>query len=145
MTLRREAFLDHVRERGEYGTAQEAERAARVVLALLGAHLVGEARAQLAARLPETYALILLNPLQSAEPLPPERFVRATAAWIEGATEQTATWDVSAVLSTVADTVDEDLLGQILLQLPAGYDLLFGPPPAHLTTGAAHRHHPVPA
>ncbi|MFF3775602.1 DUF2267 domain-containing protein [Streptomyces sp. NPDC002232] len=128
MTLRREAFLDHVRERGEYGTAQEAERAARVVLALLGAHLVGEARAQLAARLPETYALILLNPLQSAEPLPPERFVRATAAWIEGATEQTATWDVSAVLSTVADTVDEDLLGQILLQLPAGYDLLFGRP-----------------
>ncbi|MGW6559598.1 DUF2267 domain-containing protein [Streptomyces hydrogenans] len=131
MTLRREAFLDHVRERGEYGTVDEAERAARVVLALLGAHLVGEVRAQLAARLPEGFALILLNPLQSAEPLPPERFVRATAAWIEGATERTATWDVSAVLSTVADTAGtagEDLLGQILLQLPAGYDLLFGRP-----------------
>ncbi|MFE5833702.1 MULTISPECIES: DUF2267 domain-containing protein [unclassified Streptomyces] len=126
MTLRREAFLDRVRERGEYGTEEEAERAARVVLALLGAHLVGEVRAQLAARLPETFALILLNPLTSAEPLPPERFVRATAAWIEGATEQTATWDVSAVLSTVADAAGEDLLGQILFQLPAGYDLLFG-------------------
>ncbi|ANP50680.1 uncharacterized protein (DUF2267 family) [Streptomyces griseochromogenes] len=128
MTLRREAFLDHVRERGEYETVQEAERAARVVLALLGAHLVGEVRAQLAARLPDEFALILLNPLQSAEPLPPERFVRATAAWIEGATEHTATWDVSAVLSTVADTADDDLMGQILLQLPAGYDLLFGRP-----------------
>ncbi|WP_329361735.1 DUF2267 domain-containing protein [Streptomyces sp. NBC_00669] len=128
MTRRREAFLDDVKERGEYGTAEEAERAARVVLALLGAHLVGEVRTQLAARLPEEFALILLNPLQSAEPLPPERFVRATAAWIEGATEQTATWDVSAVLSTVADTTGEDLLGQILLQLPAGYDLLFGRP-----------------
>ncbi|MEW1906687.1 DUF2267 domain-containing protein [Streptomyces sp. NPDC086147] len=126
MTLRREAFLDRVRERGEYGTEEEAERAARVVLTLLGAHLVGEVRAQLAARLPETFALILLNPLTSAEPLPPERFVRATAAWIEGATEQTATWDVSAVLSTVADAAGEDLLGQILFQLPAGYDLLFG-------------------
>ncbi|MFF4121730.1 DUF2267 domain-containing protein [Streptomyces sp. NPDC001714] len=128
MTLRREAFLDHVKERGEYGTLQEAERAARVVLALLGAHLVGEVRAQLAARLPEGFALILLNPLQSAEPLPPERFVRATAAWIEGATERTASWDVSAVLSTVADAAGDDLLEQILLQLPAGYDLLFGRP-----------------
>ncbi|MFB6812745.1 DUF2267 domain-containing protein [Streptomyces sp. NPDC056387] len=128
MTLRREAFLGHVKERGEYDTAEEAERATRVVLALLGAHLVGEARARLAARLPEGFALILLNPLQSAEPLPPERFVRATAAWIEGATEQTAAWDVSAVLSTVADAAGEDLLGQMLLQLPAGYDLLFGRP-----------------
>jgi uncharacterized protein (DUF2267 family) len=128
MALRLETFLDHVQERGEYGTAREAERAARVVLALLGAHLVGDVRAQLAARLPEGFALILLNPLQSAEPLPPERFVRATAAWIEGATEQTAAWDVSAVLSTVADAAGDDLLGQILLQLPAGYDLLFGRP-----------------
>ncbi|MGO4457245.1 DUF2267 domain-containing protein [Streptomyces sp. M-16] len=128
MTLRHEPFLDRVKERGEYDTAEEAERAARVVLALLGAHLIGEVRAQLAARLPEGFALILLNPLQSTEPLPPERFVRATAAWIEGATEQTATWDVSAVLSTVADTAGEDLTGQVLLQLPVGYDLLFGRP-----------------
>ncbi|REK90682.1 DUF2267 domain-containing protein [Streptomyces inhibens] len=128
MTVRWEAFLDQVKERGEYGSRQEAERVARVVLALLGAHLVGEVRAQLAARLPEGFALILLNPLQSAEPLPPERFVRATAAWIEGATDQTAAWDVSAVLSTVADAAGDDLLGQILLQLPAGYDLLFGRP-----------------
>ncbi|MFE4621533.1 DUF2267 domain-containing protein [Streptomyces mirabilis] len=128
MTLRREAFLDRVKERGEYDSLQEAERAARVVLALLGAHLVGEVRSQLAARLPEDFALILLNPLQSAEPLPPERFVRATAVWIEGATEQTAAWDVSAVLSTAADAAGDDLLGQILLQLPVGYDLLFGRP-----------------
>lgn len=128
VTVRREAFLDQVQERGEYGSQQEAERVTRVVLALLGAHLVGEVRAQLAARLPEGFALILLNPLQSAEPLPPERFVRATAAWIEGATEQTAAWDVSAVLSTTADAAGDDLLGQILLQLPAGYDLLFGRP-----------------
>ncbi|MFD6186371.1 DUF2267 domain-containing protein [Streptomyces goshikiensis] len=128
MALRREAFLDRVKERGEYDTTEEAERAARIVLALLGAHLIGRVRAQLAARLPEGFALILLNPLRSAEPLPPERFVRATAAWIEGATEQTAIWDVSAVLSTVADTAGEDLTGQILLQLPVGYGLLFGRP-----------------
>lgn len=128
MTLRRDAFLGQVQERGEYTSPHEAERAARVVLALLGAHLVGDVRAQLAARLPEGFALILLNPLHSAEPLSPERFVRATAAWIEGATELTAAWDVSAVLSTAADAAGEDLLAQILFQLPAGYDLLFGRP-----------------
>ncbi|MFJ1790956.1 DUF2267 domain-containing protein [Kitasatospora griseola] len=130
MTLRWEAFLEEVRERGEYDTSQEAERAARVVLALLGAHLVGDARAELAARLPETMALILLNPLQAAEPLSPERFVRATAAWIEGATEATAPWDIGAVLSTVAAAAGDDLTGRILLQLPPGYDLLFGRPAA---------------
>ncbi|MFJ2189961.1 DUF2267 domain-containing protein [Kitasatospora sp. NPDC087861] len=128
MTLRWEAFLEEVRERGEYDTPQEAELAARVVLALLGAHLVGDVRAELAARLPETLALILLNPLQAAEPLSPERFVRATAAWIEGATETTALWDIGAVLSTVADAAGDDLTERVLLQLPPGYDLLFGRP-----------------
>ncbi|MFI9204526.1 DUF2267 domain-containing protein [Streptomyces sp. NPDC053048] len=128
MPIHWDAFLTAVRERGEYPTDHEAERAARVVLALLGAHLVGEVRAELAARLPETFALVLLNPLQAQEPLSPERFVRATAAWIDGATEQTATWDVSAVLSVVADTAGEELTGRVLLQLPVGYDLLFGRP-----------------
>ncbi|MFJ4672314.1 DUF2267 domain-containing protein [Kitasatospora purpeofusca] len=130
MTLRWEAFLDRVRERGEYDTAEEAERAARVVLALLGAHLVGQVRADLAARLPETLALVLLNPLAATEPLTPERFVRATAAWIEGATETTAPWDIGAVLSTAADAADDELMDRILLQLPPGYDLLFGRPRA---------------
>ncbi|MFB7467482.1 DUF2267 domain-containing protein [Streptomyces sp. NPDC056224] len=128
MPMRREAFLDDVRERGGYRTRAEAERAARVVLALLGAHLVGTVRAELAARLPETYALILLNPLQATEPLSPERFVRATAAWIEGATEKTALWDIGAVLSAVAAASGDTLTREILLQLPPGYDLLFGHP-----------------
>jgi uncharacterized protein (DUF2267 family) len=126
--VRREIFLDRVQDRGEYATHTEADRAARTVLALLGAHLVGEVRAELAARLPETYALILLNPLQAAEPLSAERFVRATAAWIEGATEQTAAGDTGAVLSVAADAAGEELTRRILLQLPPGYDLLFGRP-----------------
>ncbi|MFI6768647.1 DUF2267 domain-containing protein [Streptomyces sp. NPDC050355] len=126
--MRWEAFLAQVRERGEYASAPEAERAARVVLALLGAHLVGTERAELAACLPETFELILLNPLPAVEPLDPERFVRATAAWIEGATEETAKWDVGAVLSVVADAAGEDLMRRVLLQLPPDYDLLFGRP-----------------
>ncbi|MEU0071523.1 DUF2267 domain-containing protein [Streptomyces sp. NPDC006332] len=128
MGMRWEAFLDQVKERGEYKTVEEAERAARTVLALLGAHLVGEVRAELATRLPEELALLLLNPLQAHEPLSPERFVRATAAWIEGATERTAAWDVGAVLSVAADAAGEELTHRVLLQLPAGYDLLFGFP-----------------
>jgi uncharacterized protein (DUF2267 family) len=128
MTMPWNMFLDQVQERGEYPTRAEADRAARTVLALLGAHLVGEVRAELAARLPEGFALILLNPLQATEPLSADRFVRATAAWIEGATEQTATWDVGAVLSVTADAAGEDLTRRVLFQLPPGYDLLFGRP-----------------
>ncbi|GHB78343.1 hypothetical protein GCM10010331_77560 [Streptomyces xanthochromogenes] len=128
MAMRTETFIAQVQERGEYSTPLEAERAARTVLALLGAHLVGEVRAELAARLPESFALILLNPLRATEPLPPERFLRATAAWIEGATEQTAASDVRAVLSVAADAAGEDLTNRVMLQLPPGYDLLFGRP-----------------
>jgi uncharacterized protein (DUF2267 family) len=128
MPMRLEVLLTHVQERGEYETPQEADRVVRVVLALLGAHLAGTVRAELAARLPETYALILLAPLQAAEPLSPERFVRATAAWIEGATETTALWDIGAVLSTVADAAGDPLIRDVLLQLPPGYGLLFGHP-----------------
>ncbi|MFF3565378.1 DUF2267 domain-containing protein [Streptomyces sp. NPDC002574] len=129
--MRSESFLARVQERGEYPTPHEADRAARVVLALLGAHVVGRERAELAARLPETYALILLNPMQATEPLDAERFVRATAAWIEGATDQTARWDVGAVLSVAAEEAGPDLLRRLLLQLPPAYDLLFG----HLEPG----------
>lgn len=128
MTLRWDVFLDQVQERGGYPTTREAERATRTVLALLGAHLVGSERAELAARLPETCALVLLNPLHTAEPLTPERFVRAACAWIDGATPETAAWDVSAVLSVVADTADDELMRRVLLQLPPGYDMLFGRP-----------------
>ncbi|MFH8978759.1 DUF2267 domain-containing protein [Streptomyces sp. NPDC017890] len=128
MAMHWDVFLDEVQERGEYKTRAEADRAARTVLGLLGAHLVGEVRVELAARLPETFALILLNPLQAAEPLSAERFVRATAAWIDGATERTAAWDVGAVLSVTADAAGEELTRRVLLQLPPGYDLLFGRP-----------------
>ncbi|WP_329189705.1 DUF2267 domain-containing protein [Actinacidiphila glaucinigra] len=119
--MRPQAFLAQVQERGEYPTPQKVDRAARVVLGLLGAHVVGAERAELAARLPETYALILLNPLQAVEPLDAERLVRASAAWIEGATEATARWDVGAVLSVAADEAGPDLLRRLLLQLPPGY------------------------
>lgn len=52
--------------------------------------------------------------------------MRATAAWIDGATEETAKWDVGAVLSATADAAGEALTRRVLLQLPVGFDLLFG-------------------
>lgn len=123
-----QTFLTQVEDRGEYRGPSEADRAARVVLALLGAHLNGRVRAELAARLPEEFALVLLNPLPAAEPLTAERLVRATAAWIEGATEATALWDLGAVLSVVADTAGEQLMSEVLAQLPADWLPLFGKP-----------------
>ena len=54
MPVHIDTFLDQVAERGEYSSRHEADRVSRVVLALLGAHLVGRVRAELAARLPET-------------------------------------------------------------------------------------------
>jgi uncharacterized protein (DUF2267 family) len=126
--VRIESFLEQVIERGEYHSAEEADRAVRVVLALLGAHLLGSVRARLAAELPETFALVLLNPLPAAQPLNAERFVRATAAWIEGATEATAMWDIGAVLSVVSDVAGPELMEQVLLQLPADWPPLFGHP-----------------
>lgn len=133
--MRWRPFLEAVQERGDYPSVAEAERASRVVLALLGAHLVGEERNELAARLPETFALILLNPLQAAEPLSSERFVRAVSAWIEGATERTAAWDTGAVLSVVADASGEELLERLLLQLPRDTTSCSATPGADLSRG----------
>jgi uncharacterized protein (DUF2267 family) len=42
------------------------------------------------------------------------------------ATEESARWDASAVLSTTADAVSGGELNQILSQLPAAYAPLFG-------------------
>lgn len=126
MVVRWDAFLTQVKDRGAYPTLAEAEHVTRVVLPLLGAHLAGTERAELANRLPETCAVALLAAPDHSYPLDPERFVRAAAGWIDGATEQSAQWDVSAVLSAVADAADEDLLHRLLLQLPIGYEVLFG-------------------
>jgi hypothetical protein len=68
------AFVHQVKERGQCETTRESERADGTVLALLGAHLVGEARADLPTRPPEDLALVLLNPLQACEPTSTEQF-----------------------------------------------------------------------
>ncbi|MFJ4186877.1 DUF2267 domain-containing protein [Kitasatospora sp. NPDC089509] len=128
MTISWEDFLARVVERGEYRGAAEADHAVRVVLGLLGEHLVGAERTELAEALPGTYASLLRDARPAGEPLTAERFVTAVVGWIDGATPATAQWDIGAVLSTVADLVPGELVDRVLEQLPDGYDLLFGHP-----------------
>lgn len=54
-----------------------------------------------------------------------EEFLRRLARQLS-ATEQTAQWDASAVLTTLAEAVSGGELNQIVTQLPAGYAPLFG-------------------
>ncbi|MEE1786283.1 DUF2267 domain-containing protein [Streptomyces sp. SP17BM10] len=128
MTISSEDFLARVVERGEYGDRAEAEHATRVVLGLLGEHLVGGERGELAEILPATYATLLRDTAPTCAPLTAERFVEAVVGWIDGATPATAKWDIGAVLSTTADLAPGDLVDRVLDQLPDGYDLLFGHP-----------------
>ncbi|MFJ1756400.1 DUF2267 domain-containing protein [Kitasatospora sp. NPDC088134] len=137
MVLPENTFLATVRERGAYGTSAEAERAARVVLGLLGSHLVGGVRDDLAVRLPAPFDRVLLAPARPVEPLPPERFARAAAVGIGGATERTVLWDVGAVVSAAADAAGTDLMERVLFQLPPGYEVLFGRPDPVRPFGAA--------
>ncbi|MFC8448905.1 DUF2267 domain-containing protein [Kitasatospora sp. NPDC057223] len=120
------SFLQDVQGRAEYRDEWEAENAARIVVALLGSHLLGSERTELAERLPLPYVPLLLDAPPAEGPISAERFVGTAATWIDGATPATARWDVCAVLSTVAEAAGPDLLRRLLLQLPEGYDQLFG-------------------
>ncbi|GAA0942227.1 hypothetical protein GCM10009578_052570 [Streptomyces rhizosphaericus] len=99
-----------------------------MVFALLGAHPVGDVRTQSAARLPEAFALILLNPPQSAEPLP-SGAVRPRNRRVDRGRRR-----ADRGLGRQRRAVHRRRrrrrgpASQLLLQLPVGYDLLFGRP-----------------
>lgn len=120
------AFTERVRENGQYRTRVEAEQVARTVLSALGGHVTGDERVELAAALPEEAARVFASQIPAVRPLTAAEFVDAVAARIEGSTTATARWDVSSVLSVVADLVDENLTRRVIAQLPPGYALLFG-------------------
>ena len=55
--------------------------------------------------------------------------------WPDGATEATALWDIGAVLSVIADTAGDQLMSQVLAQVPEDWPPLFGSPvPAGMST-----------
>lgn len=122
--MRYDEFLAKVRDHGEYADQSEADRATRAVLGLLGQRLVDGERKDLAAQLPgELQDAVLTGGPQEAFGV--EEFLRRVARELS-ATEETARWDASAVLTTLAEAVSGGELNQILTQLPAGYAPLFG-------------------
>lgn len=119
-------FIATVRERGEYADRHEAEQVTRAVLGVLGERLAGGEPKDLAAQLPEELQDSLLE-VPGAAAFGVEEFLRRVAERLP-ATNETARWDASAVLSTVADAVSGGQLNQVLSQLPSGYAELFGKP-----------------
>ncbi|MFF8288568.1 DUF2267 domain-containing protein [Streptomyces sp. NPDC016309] len=120
-----EVLLDRVQERGGYAVRQEAAGAVQSVLEVLGAHLVGDDRTDLAGLLPRQCGPLLTDIAPASEPLTPRGFVEAVAARSDVDVAQ-ARRAVTAVLATVAEVADDALLRRILTQLPPGHAGLFG-------------------
>ncbi|RAJ66905.1 uncharacterized protein (DUF2267 family) [Streptomyces sp. Amel2xB2] len=119
-------LVGRVREDGRYATDAETKQVIRVVLSALGGHLSNGVRERVAGRLPATAAETLRYQLPATKPLTAAEFVEAVARRLEGSTSATARWDVSSVLSVLAQVCGDELTEAILADLPAGYALLFG-------------------
>ncbi|MEU6357780.1 DUF2267 domain-containing protein [Streptomyces sp. NPDC047072] len=119
-------LVDAVREAGQYPTRAAAERVTRVVLSALGDHVTGDERVALARALPEEAARIVASRIPVNHPLPAAEFVASVADRTDGATPATARWDVSSVLGVLPDVVGDQVVNDVLAQLPPGYALLFG-------------------
>lgn len=120
-------FLTKVRERGQYTDRAEAERVTGVVLGLLGSRLTeGEAK-DLASQLPAEMKDLVLSGPEVPGAVGVEDFVALAAEKLETSNE-TARWDASAVLTTLAESVSGGQLNQVLSQLQSGYAELFGKP-----------------
>lgn len=125
--MTRDAFLAKVRELGQYPDRAETERITGVVLGLLGARLTRGESEDLDSQLPEEMKGLVLEDPQSLGSAGVEEFV-ALAAERLATSKDTARSDVSAVLTTLAESISGGQLNQVLSQLPSGYAALFGKP-----------------
>lgn len=121
-------FLAKIRQFGEYESQEEAERVTRTVLGVLGARLTGSEAKDLAAQLPDQMSDVLLVQSEPGQPLGVEEFLSEVAKRLGGASTETARWDASAVLTTVAQGIEGGQLNHVLSQLPTHYAPLFGHP-----------------
>ncbi|WP_327350702.1 DUF2267 domain-containing protein [Streptomyces sp. NBC_01304] len=120
-----DAMLAQVAARGGYEGSQQAARAVHHVLEVLGGHLVGDDRTDLARLLPEQCGPMLNAAEAVSEALTPGAFVEAVALH-GGDRRDEARRAVTAVLPTLAELTDDALLRRILTQLPPGHAGLFG-------------------
>ncbi|NBE50798.1 DUF2267 domain-containing protein [Streptomyces boluensis] len=125
MDLTLDAFLAQVSERAGYQVSQEAARAVQNVLEVLGAHLVGDDRTDLARLLPAQCGPLLTVTEPAGEPLTPTGFIEAVAQLSRAELDE-ARRAVDAVLAALAAITDDALLRRILTQLPPGHAGLFG-------------------
>jgi uncharacterized protein (DUF2267 family) len=123
-------FLSKVRERGEYADVVEAQGVTRIVLRRLGQR-VGSEAADVAAQLPPQFHDALSASERAdddmADSAGVKEFLQRVATDLS-ATPETAVWDASAVLSTLAEAVTGGQLNQLLSQLQPAYAELFGKP-----------------
>jgi uncharacterized protein (DUF2267 family) len=124
--MRWSELVSRVGEYGRYETDAEARRIVRIVLSELGGHLAPDVRAELAKELPAPAAEALRYQLPATRELTGSQFVESVSERIEGSTPATARWDVSSVLSVLADVCGDDMTNRVLAALPPGYALLFG-------------------
>ncbi|MFD8545340.1 DUF2267 domain-containing protein [Streptomyces sp. NPDC059649] len=124
--MKSDEFLAKVRERGEYGSREEAERVTGAVLQVLAGRITPGEAADLASQLPAPLDEALRTDGRT-ESYGRQEFLRRVAERA-GARTRTAEWDACAVLSTVADAVSGGELNQVLSQLPSGYAVFFGKP-----------------
>ncbi|MEW1910027.1 DUF2267 domain-containing protein [Kitasatospora sp. NPDC085895] len=127
MGVPRDDVLDRVAERSGILEERRREHLVRVVLGLLGEHLVGADRLDLAGCLPEEYAAIVRDASAADRPLAGDRFATAVAAWTD-ATDDGALRGVSTVLGGAAEHGSEELTRRLMLRLPADHGILFGFP-----------------
>lgn len=120
-----DSFLARVADRGGYGCCRQTARAVQHVLEVLGAHLVGDDRTDLARLLPHHCGPLLSATEPASEPLTPDGFVHAVAERADDDADE-ARRAVTAVLPTLAELVDDALLRRVLTQLPPGHAGLFG-------------------
>jgi uncharacterized protein (DUF2267 family) len=125
--MKTDEFLATVRDRGNYADQAEAREVTGTVLTALAHRLGVDDAKEVAAQLPVDLQDAMTSVTGPAEPFGVDAFLARVAHALSTSTE-TAKWDASAVLTTLAEAMAEDGLNQLLGRVQSGYAVLFGKP-----------------
>ncbi len=126
--MRYDEFIERVRERGEFGSTEEAEAATRATLSTLGEYLTDREGPELARRLPEGVSEHLLRqPPERSEIFSAEDFLQLVGER-EGVNVGEARYHVRAVMDVLGEAVGrEHLAGVVERQFPSEFAPILGP------------------